>query len=86
MDSSLRRHQGTMAAHCPWWTAWLLVVGCATAPRFPLREPIWRDEDERPFAPAPAEYESPFAWDAANQTVFRPLARVFAVDPAGQAQ
>lgn len=33
----------------------------------------------------PAPYESPFAWDAANQTVFRPISRFFAVDPAGPA-
>jgi hypothetical protein len=41
-----------------------------------------RDDDERPFAPAPEEYVSPFAWDATNQTIFRPIARFFAVDPA----
>jgi hypothetical protein len=33
----------------------------------------------------PEPYESPFAWDAANQTVFRPISRFFAVDPAGPA-
>jgi hypothetical protein len=33
---------------------------------------------------APQEYESPFAWDGANQIAFRPLARLFAVDPAGE--
>lgn len=32
----------------------------------------------------PEPYESPFAWDGANQILFRPLARVFAVDPAGE--
>lgn len=32
----------------------------------------------------PDPYESPFAWDGANQIIFRPLARVFAVDPAGE--
>ena len=41
-----------------------------------------RDRDERPFAPVPEEYISPFAWDATNQTIFRPIARFFAVDPA----
>jgi len=33
----------------------------------------------------PEESYSPFAWDGANQTVFRPISRFFAVDPAGPA-
>ena len=33
----------------------------------------------------PEEYESAFAWDAADNTVFRPLSRLFAVDPGGEA-
>lgn len=32
----------------------------------------------------PEPYESPFAWDGANQMVFRPVSRFFAVDPAGE--
>jgi hypothetical protein len=44
-----------------------------------------RDDDERPIARPPEEYYSPFAWDGANQMVFRPIARFFAVDPAGAA-
>ncbi len=63
----------------------LTLVGCAAPARFPLREPLLVDDDRRPFAPAPEEYYSPFAWDATNQTVFRPIARFFAVDPAGPA-
>jgi hypothetical protein len=46
---------------------------------------LTQDDDERPFSPAPEEYESPFAWDAANQTFFYPVARMFAVDPARRA-
>jgi hypothetical protein len=69
---------------------WLVVasiaaVGCGSEPRFPLREPLTSDDDRRPFAEAPEEYVSPFAWDGANQIVFRPIARFFAVDPAGRA-
>ncbi|HET9957964.1 MAG TPA: hypothetical protein VFQ61_25880 [Polyangiaceae bacterium] len=63
----------------------LLLSCCGRAPRFPLREPLERDPDARPFAPQPAEYYSPFAWDGANQLVFRPISRFFAVDPAGPA-
>src|SRR6185295_15845562 len=33
----------------------------------------------------PDTYESSFAWDAADHTVFRPLSRLFAVDPGGEA-
>jgi hypothetical protein len=33
----------------------------------------------------PESYESSFAWDGANQIAFRPLARLFAIDPADEA-
>jgi len=62
-----------------------LVAACASVPRFPLRDPVVHDDDERPMAKAPPEYVSPFAWDGANQLLFRPVARFFAVDPAGPA-
>ncbi|MBL9112423.1 MAG: hypothetical protein JNM74_24260, partial [Myxococcales bacterium] len=47
--------------------------------RFPVAPPLSRDPDDAAFAPAPAEYVSPFAWDGADQMVFRPVARFFAV-------
>lgn len=62
-----------------------LVAACARLRQFPLREPMRRDNDDRAFSPEPELYYSPFAWDGANQMVFRPLSRVFAVDPAGPA-
>ncbi len=67
--------------------AWMLLAlaGCASSPRFPLKAPLVVDEDQKPFAPAPEEYFSPFAWDGANYMVFHPIARFFAVDPAGAA-
>jgi hypothetical protein len=68
--------------------------------RFPLRDPVWADADKTPWQHpcrskpepddpnhkecAPEEYESPFAWDAADNTVFRPLAKLFAFDPGGE--
>ena len=62
------------------------VTGCGGGTRwFPAQEPLWRDPDQRAFAREPDQYDSPFAWDAANQTVFRPVSRFFAVDPAGEA-
>ena len=63
----------------------LLLCGCASPARFPLREPLLRDPDQVPVVQVPEESYSPFAWDGANQTVFRPIARFFAVDPAGPA-
>lgn len=61
------------------------LAGCGHAPgRFPLRAPLWRDPDEVPFAPAPPEYVSPMVWDVGDQSVFYPLTRLFAVDPAGE--
>ena len=72
-----------------WLTAaaslWL--CACSTSsPRFPLRDPIWTDPDRRPFKgdPDELEYFSPFYWDGADQMVFRPIARFFAVDPAAE--
>jgi hypothetical protein len=80
----------------------LSLAACAGGePRFPLREPMSRDTDQRPVkvacepresdddpnhvACAPEPYVSPLVWDAVDNSVFRPLARVFAVDPAGPA-
>lgn len=63
----------------------LCLSACAGAGAFPLREPLTRDDDERPFHPAPEEYESSFIWDGADQLVFRPISDMFAVDPAGRA-
>lgn len=63
----------------------LCLAACGGSNRYPLKAPLLEDDDRRPFTPVPEEYESPFAWDAANQTVFLPLSRFFAVDPAGPA-
>ena len=65
----------------------VLALACAGdgVRRFPLTEPLWVDaEDFRPFEPPPEEYFSPFGWDGADQMLFRPFARFFAVDPAGE--
>jgi len=78
-----------------------LVACGGGSPRFPLRAPMVADTDERPVhvecekrptddepehvACAPEPYVSPLVWDAVDNSVFRPLARVFAVDPAGRA-
>ncbi len=82
------------------WLLALTACG-ASPRRFPLADPLWRDTDQRlvsieceprrsekdpeHVACAPEPYVSPLAWDAADNTIFRPLTRVFAVDPAGDA-
>jgi hypothetical protein len=63
----------------------VLLCACSSAPaRFPLAAPLWQDPDMVPFGPAPEEYISPMVWDVGDQTLFYPLTRVFAVDPAGE--
>jgi hypothetical protein len=75
----------------------LLLAGCAQRARFPLREPMTRDTDLDPtrvacqlrptekeprhVACAPRLYVSPLAWDGLDNSVFRPISKVFAVDP-----
>jgi hypothetical protein len=52
--------------------------GCAaTIPRFPLAEPMWEDDDRQPFGPKPEAWYSPFFWDGADHSVFRPLAELW---------
>ena len=56
----------------------------------PVYVPCHEEEDDKDKTKkkkvcTPEPYDSPFAWDGANQIIFRPLARLFAVDPAGEA-
>jgi hypothetical protein len=73
-----------------------------TSRHFSAKEPFWQDTDTRPFsvpcerrptekepdhvACAPEPYVSPLIWDGADNSVFRPLAKVFAVDPPREAK
>lgn len=68
---------------------------------FTARAPLWHDTDTTPIsvpcakrptekepdhvACAPEPYVSPLIWDAADNSVFRPIAKVFAVDPPREA-
>jgi hypothetical protein len=52
--------------------------GCATTMhRFPLAEPMWRDDDQQPFGPRPEAWYSSYSWDGADNSVFRPLSELF---------
>jgi len=73
----------------------------AERPHFPLRAPMTRDTDLDPttvscrerandkdpkhVACAPEPYVSPLAWDGLDNTIFRPIAKLFAVDPPREA-
>ena len=55
--------------------------GCgAGLRRFPLREPLWLDDDMRAFGPPPEEWYSPFVWDGVDNSTFRPLSEAFALE------
>jgi hypothetical protein len=76
----------------------VFLPGCAGDRRFPLRAPLVLDTDQNtvsiPCAPrptpedpqhvacAPEPYVSPLAWDGANNMVFRPITRAFALEAA----
>lgn len=69
---------------------------------YPLRAPVLRDQDLDPVALecpppkkdkkgkfkqcAPEPYESSFAWDAADNSIFRPISKFFQADYVGEAE
>jgi hypothetical protein len=65
--------------------AFALVCGCAASRPYPLKAPMWVDDDRQPFQPAPPTAFSPFGWDAADNLVFRPVTSTFAVQLRHQA-
>ena len=86
-SSQSLRLRGRGALIAPLLAAMVLSQGgCSESlRRFPLRDAIWVDQDKRPFGERPEEYFSSFLWDGADQMVFRPFARLWKVDPAGEA-
>lgn len=61
-------------------------TACASGLRkFPLQDPMWVDQDKRPFDAEPEEYYSSFLWDGADQMVFRPFAKVWKFNLADEA-
>src|SRR4051812_33024088 len=66
--------------------------------RFRLASPITRDQDLDPIrlecrdeheqggSCAPEPYESSFSWDAADNTIFRPVSKFFEMDAYGEAE
>ncbi|HEU4406968.1 MAG TPA: hypothetical protein VFS43_16995 [Polyangiaceae bacterium] len=74
--------------------------GAGSLRRFPLRDPVWVDPDLNPVSVPcrtetddegkpqqvcrPAEYESPLAWDLADNLLFRNLSEYASLDQAGE--
>jgi hypothetical protein len=64
----------------------MLLASCASANgAYPFRAPLEVDPDQRPFARAPEERFSGLYADGADQMFLRPFARLWAVDPGGEA-
>lgn len=80
----------------------LMGACASSPPRFAARPPLTRDTDLDPvmvackkhptekdpahISCAPEPYVSPLAWDAADNTLFRPISKIFAVDPPDEAR
>jgi hypothetical protein len=91
-----KRHSFELLCVCAW-----LGSACASERLFPLREPLRKDtdlnsvtvpchveaseKDPQHVSCAPEVYVSPLAWDGIDNSIFRPLKNVFAVDPGGEA-
>jgi hypothetical protein len=65
----------------------LVLAGCAGAAshRFPLRDPLWVDDDRRAFGPPPEAHENTWIWDGMDNTVFRPLSELWQYEPTREA-
>jgi hypothetical protein len=61
------------------------LCSCAGPRPYSLAEPMWLDDDRRPFLPQPKTAFSPFGWDAADNLVFKPVTSAFAVLPRHEA-
>jgi hypothetical protein len=63
-----------------------LTMACSSGIRkFPLKDPMWVDQDKRPFTEEPEEYYSSFLWDGADQMAFRPFAKLWKLNLADEA-
>jgi hypothetical protein len=64
----------------------LIVSACATDHRrFPLREPVWRDDDQRPQKNVPEDYFSPLYWEGVRASIFDPITNFLSADHSGEA-
>lgn len=84
-ESSGRRGSGVL----PLAATLVAIAGCSPRPipKYPLRPPVTIDPDLRDVRIPKKldEYESSFAWDAADNSLFRPVSEFFAIRPGGEA-
>lgn len=70
----------------PLMMVMLVSWGCgASQYRFPLRDPLWTDDDRRAFAPQPAAQYNPWVWDGVDNTLFRPFAELWTYEESREA-
>jgi hypothetical protein len=62
-----------------------LLCTCAAPRPYPVKQPMWVDDDRQPFAAQMPVAFSPFGWDAADNLVFRPISTTFAVQQRREA-
>lgn len=67
------------------WLSVLAACGGAALRPFPHREPLRVDADQAQFSPKPKKYKSPEIWNTVDNTAFRPLVEVLAVDRVARA-
>ncbi|UJR85680.1 hypothetical protein [Sandaracinus amylolyticus] len=65
----------------------LALSGCATTHthRFPLRDPMWIDDDRIVFGPKPEEQYNSWIWDGVDNTTFRQLAELWEYEETREA-
>lgn len=65
----------------------VFVTSCGAGAVTPFRDApvVWRDEDRRAFAPMPSMARTGLGWDALDQMLLAPLARLTAFEPATEA-
>ena len=71
----MRRNGTQRVGRCAGWRAVVAaaaLAGCASATlrRFPLAEPLWRDDDTRPQARRPREPADTDLWESLDQLTF----------------
>ena len=83
-----RGSQTSLSGLATWALSGVIAASCAASSEHypPPRAPLWRDPDRAPFAAELQEFVSPVRWSALDQSVTRPIAQLFAVEPGGEAR
>jgi hypothetical protein len=77
-----------IGARITWLAVFLVFASsCATTNvrRFRLGSVVWEDHDARDFSPRPSGFYSPYMWDGADNTFFRPVSEFFTFEAPREA-